>query len=124
MAKPDKLCGARMLILEDDYYLATDMQSALEAAGVIVIGPFGDEAEASSVLADVEPDCAFIDVNLGHGPSFVIPLALTERAVPFAFVTGYDAETIPARFVNVPRIEKPVDAGKLLQLGRQLLRAT
>jgi two-component SAPR family response regulator len=76
------------------------------------------------VLADVEPDCAFIDVNLGHGPSFVIPLALTERAVPFAFVTGYDAETIPARFVNVPRIEKPVDAGKLLQLGRQLLRAT
>lgn len=123
MTTHDKgLAGARVLVLEDDYYLASDLQDALEAAGAIVIGPFGDEAAARDALADASPDCAFIDVNLGRGPSFEVPRALVELAVPFVFVTGYDAGTIPDEFTGVARFEKPVDAGRAIDTATRLIR--
>jgi len=116
------LRGASVLVLEDDYYQATDLQVALESAGARVLGPFGDEAEASHALSQTTPDCAFIDVNLGTGPTFAVPAALTEGDVPFAFITGYDAETIPRQFADVPRFEKPVSARRALDLAERLLR--
>ena len=73
--------GARVLVLEDDYYQATDLQAALEGAGATVIGPFGNEADATVAAAGERLDCAFIDVNLGAGPSFAVPLALAARSV-------------------------------------------
>lgn len=92
------LRAAQVLILEDDYYLANDLEIALKAAGALIIGPFGDEMEAKSALAEAKPDCAFVDVNLGAGPSFSVPHALTEYAIPFVFVTGYDGDIIPPEF--------------------------
>ena len=120
---PTSLRDKRVLILEDDYYLATDLQAAIERAGAIVIGPFGDVAEAEQALIKVQPDCAFVDVNLGQGPTFVIPRALVRRDVPFAFVTGYDEGTIPAEFSDAMRFQKPVVAERVVQgLARMLNR--
>lgn len=116
------LRDARILVVEDDYYLATDLQDALEAAGARVIGPFSDEADAKSALDHAKPDCAFIDVNLGAGPSFAVPRALAEHAVPFVFVTGYDGGTIPREFAHVGRFEKPVEARKIVDIAVRLLR--
>lgn len=111
----------RVLILEDDYYLATDLQAALEKAGATVIGPFGDPAEAELALLDAQPDCAFIDVNLGEGPSFDVPRALSKHDVPFAFVTGYDQGTIPSEFSHVLRFEKPISAEQVVQATTGML---
>ena len=115
------LTDARILVLEDDYYLATDLQAALEAAGAVVIGPFSDEAEADRAIATALPDCAFLDLNLGGGPTFALPRALMRQGVPFAFVTGYDAEAIPAEFDGVERIEKPIDTRKLARAAAFML---
>lgn len=120
----DGLRGACVLVLEDDYLQASDLRVALEAAGARVLGPFGNADEAAAALAEVRPDCAVLDVNLGDGPSFAVPEALTQQAVPFAFLTGYDADTIPDRFADTPRFEKPVDAARVLAIAERLLRGT
>jgi len=118
----DSLRDMRVLVLEDDYYLATDLQDALEAAGATVIGPFGSADEAEQALAEGAPDCAFIDVNLGDGPSFEMPRALAGRGVPFAFVTGYDAGAIPDEFAGVARFEKPIEPKRAVETMARLLK--
>ena len=54
-----------------------------------------------------------IDVNIGG--EFVYPLAdeLMRRGVPIMFVTGYQANTIDARFKNAPVLTKPIEADDL-----------
>lgn len=115
------LQDAHVLILEDDYYLATDLQNALEAGGAVVIGPFPDEADARRSIEASLPDCAFVDVNLGRGPSFEVPRALIRHAIPFAFVTGYDAGAIPDEFEAIPRFEKPIETTRIVEVALRLL---
>ncbi len=123
MAGPTtSLQDAQVLVLEDDYYLACDLQDALEAAGATVLGPFSDAAEAQASLAGRPPDCAFVDVNLGEGPSYALPRTLSKLAVPFAFITGYDSRAIPEEFDGVDRFEKPVGARQVVQAATRLLR--
>lgn len=118
LAQP--LDRAHVLVLEDDFYLAGDLQEALEAAGATVFGPFPDHASACRALAGSRPDCAFVDLNLGGGPSFELPRELARQAIPFAFVTGYD-RLIPEEFAAVERFEKPADAHRLVDVAGRLL---
>ena len=91
-----RLEGVSVLILEDDYYLATDLQDTLEDAGARVLGPFACVATATDALAADRPDCALLDLNLGNGISLDLPRLLARQAIPFAFVTGYDRAAIPS----------------------------
>jgi CheY-like chemotaxis protein len=112
--KPDAdLCGAKILIVEDEYYLATEIAEQVERAGGTVLGPFPD-GPASLEQLDADPDCAVVDINLGQGPSFVVAEALQRRGVPFLFLTGYDAATIPPEFAHVERIEKPANTSRVI----------
>ncbi|MCC2976586.1 hypothetical protein LK533_07845 [Sphingomonas sp. PL-96] len=115
------LVGARILVLEDDYYLASDLQNALEAAGAEVVGPFCDAAGVTDALAVDAPDCALVDLNLGQGMSFEVPRELARRGIPFAFVTGYDRTALPAEFAATVRIEKPITAHHAARVAEQLL---
>jgi DNA-binding response OmpR family regulator len=115
------LRDVRVLVLEDDYYLATDLQVALEAAGAHVIGPFADAVDASQALAADQPDCALVDLNLGRGISFELPHQLAQRSVPFAFVTGYDRDAIPEEFTETIRVEKPIAPHKVAEIAGRLV---
>ena len=109
-----------VLVLEDDYYIATDLQAALEEAGATVVGPFSNEADAMAAVTKVRPDCALVDVNLGNGASFEMARRLRGLEVPFAFVTGYDQSVIPEEFSTIERLEKPVGSLKLLAVTSHL----
>lgn len=117
------LRSARVLVLEDDYYLATDLQVALENEGARVVGPFADAVDAAQALATDPPDCALVDLNLGRGISFELPHELARRSIPFAFVTGYDRSSIPGEFAATVRVEKPVAAQKVAKIAERLLIA-
>lgn len=107
----DLLDQARVLILEDDYYLATDLQDALKAAGATVIGPFPDTADAARAITDDHPDCALVNLNLGRGISLELPRELARRTIPFAFVTGYNHAAIPEDFSGMARVENTTSHG-------------
>jgi DNA-binding response OmpR family regulator len=100
--------GKRILVLEDDYYLATDEKAFLQKAGATVVGPLGSGYNRSDLPQVGGVDAALVDINLGTGPSFDAARVLSDRAIPFLFVTGYDAGIVPEELSHVQRIEKPI----------------
>ena len=115
-----RLSGKRVLLVEDEYYIADDLRRTLIAAGAKVVGPYATLAKAQGALDRNGFDCAVIDLNL-HGES-AIPIAdrLIEDGKSFAIATGYGSAAVPDRFNEVPRIEKPFDPPAVLKLVEQL----
>ena len=109
------LAGRRIMVVEDSYFLAMEVKSALEDAGAEVSGPFGNGDNALGSLRQSLPDCAVLDVDLGEGDSLDLARALRMRGVPFLFFTGYDASALPPEFTGVDRLEKPVAAAHLVK---------
>lgn len=115
--------GCRILVVEDDYFIATEMVRVLRGAGVDVVGP-APTAEQALVLIDANDrlDAAVLDVNLGEGKT-VYPAAarLAALGVPYIFVTGdihvRDDPTTRER----PYLDKPVLERELLTAMRNLL---
>ena len=113
----NSLAGACVLVVEDEYYLADDVRSALVGLGARVVGPVPSVSEAQTII-DSHPaiDCVLLDVNLRGELAFDVADVLLERNIPFAFVTGYEREALPNRFLDVKRLEKPVSTDQLAQL--------
>lgn len=108
-AQADMFSGRRILVVEDDYFLAQDLKQALERKGATVAGPVARIEDALAMLdAEPPPEAAILDINLG-GQSDVYPLAeaLRNRGIPFAFVTGYDQSYVRRDFADVPLLAKP-----------------
>jgi DNA-binding NtrC family response regulator len=121
--KPDlkpSLAGMRVLLVEDEYYIADDVQRILTAAGAEIVGPMPTVAQAQSAIEDGAFDCVVLDLNL-HGES-AVPLAerLAQEGQPFAIATGYGSPAVPDRLKGKPRIEKPFDPEALVKLAEGL----
>lgn len=108
------LAGRRILIVEDEYLIASELRMAFERAGAELIGPVPDVAKALELLAlTQELDGAVLDINLGGEMAYPVAEALRARNVPFVFATGYDAQHIPAEFRSAPRYEKPIQPDQI-----------
>lgn len=113
----DILKDARILVVEDEYFLATDMVHDLLDAGATVVGPVPTVGEAMEAIGGEEPiEFALLDINLMGEMVYPVADRLIERNIPFAFATGYDSSQVPARFSHVPRCEKPVEPAKLAKI--------
>jgi CheY-like chemotaxis protein len=121
MNETRSLAGRRILVVEDDYYLASDTSEWLQREGAEVIGPFSSTDEACQAVEQQAVDVAVIDINLGQGPTFHLASRLAAIDVPFIFATGYDAVALPDGFRDRPRLEKPFTGAQLvcavIQLG-------
>lgn len=123
MSEEPSLAGRRVLVLEDDYYLASDTAGALRAAGAEVAGPFAQQAPALEAIRGGGLSSAIVDINLGSGPSFETAQALRQAGVPFVFLTGYDRNTILEGFRDVPRLEKPTELRQIVRTLDVLIEA-
>jgi CheY-like chemotaxis protein len=115
------LSGHRVMVIEDDYYLASDVSRALQGAGAQVMGPCPNEEAARAELTEQRPDAVVMDINLGAGASFKLAEYLKDNRIPFAFVTGYDENVIPAEFAGVERLEKPVQLRQIVNSVAKLI---
>ncbi len=108
------LTGRRLLVVEDEYFLAEDIVRGLEDRGAQVVGPVGTIDDALDLIEGTgHLDGAVLDLNLRGEMAFPVADALAERGVPFVFATGYDSAVIPPRYKGVTRCEKPIDAPKI-----------
>jgi DNA-binding response OmpR family regulator len=114
MQSEANLSGQRVLVVEDDYYLASETAEALRGVGAEVLGPCPTEEAAQEMMERAAPTAALVDINLGTGPSFKLARDLRRRGVPFVFVSGYDDEVIPAEFAGTPLLQKPIELRQLV----------
>lgn len=103
----------RVLVVEDEYFIADDLAQALAAEGLEVIGPVGDPREALALASRERIDHAVLDINLHGELVFDLARTLRGRGVRCVFATGYAGSVVPAGLADVPRWEKPFDAGRL-----------
>ena len=112
---PDQpLSGHRIIILEDDYYQAHDCQEMLEHAGAKVVAISATIPDLDALLAQGPIHAVLIDINLGHGLSFDFARELKARAIPFVFLTGYDAAMLPDDLTGSAYLSKPADCGRIV----------
>ncbi|MVA22892.1 response regulator [Agrobacterium vitis] len=97
-----------IMIVEDEALLALELEAEVEAAGHTVVGQAMSRDEAIEIIDRKKPDFAFVDVHLLDGPTGIeVGRHLTERGIPYVFVTG-NLRRIPPDFVGaVGAIEKP-----------------
>jgi len=108
------LKGARVLVVEDEYFVAILIEEILESAGCIVMGPIPRLREALDAAHHDDCDAAVLDVNLAGERIDPVADALCERNVPFVFVTGYGASALPGEYCERPRVRKPFRMADLL----------
>ena len=110
------LSGRRVLVVEDEYFLADDISRALRSVGAEVAGPVGEVEDALRILHDGSVlDGAVLDVNLRSEMVFPIAQELRARHVPFVFTTGYDPVSIAPEFRDVLLWEKPSDIAAMIR---------
>ena len=113
----DCLRGLRILVVEDTFMLAEELDEFLRELGCEVVGPAARAREAEDLAGrETALDGALLDVNLSRGEtSFAVAAGLADRRIPFVFITGYDLESFfPPEFRSIPRISKPLDLRTLV----------
>lgn len=96
LATPHVLAGKRVLIVEDEMLVALMIEDFLMDFGCRVLGPYGCVAGALDAARTEEFDLAVLDVNLDGEQVYPVAEMLTERHIPFLFLSGYGDEAIPA----------------------------
>ena len=112
------LAGICVLVVEDDYFVASDTASVLADHGARVLGPVPDLARARGILAAESPHCALLDVNLKGAFVFELAEELQAHGVPAIFATGYDASILPPSLRGAPCLTKPVESRDLVRVIR------
>lgn len=124
MAKPP-LLGARVLIVEDDYWQAQDGRNWLVDAGAEVVGMTGSPSTALSSIASNSVDIGLLDINLLGQTSFDVARALLAEGVLVLFITGYERGQLPSDLTHLPVLTKPIDwAATIEEICRLLGRPT
>lgn len=106
----------RVLVVEDDFYLASSLASDLAAGDIEVVGPVPSVAAALDLIARTQHiDGAVLDINLNGEAVYPVADLLRQRHVPYVFTTGYDARSVARHDPDAPCFEKPVVAAELVE---------
>ena len=109
MSAGHRLSKCRILVIEDEYFLAMELMALLEDEGAEIIGPLGNVEEALEQVVRNGFDVAVLDINLQGAESYSCADELERRHVPFVFASGYHESHIPRRFSDVHLWQKPYD---------------
>ena len=98
----------RVLIVEDSFMLAMEVELLVEECGCAPVGPVSNVADGLVIVRQTDLDAAILDINLGDERVWPVAELLHDRGVPFLLATGYSAAEVPPRFRDCLILEKPI----------------
>lgn len=104
----------RVLVVEDDYLVATELATILRESGAQVLGPVASAAECLRIARQQVPDCVLLDINLRGELAFSLADELRARGIETIFTTGYDSSVLPERLQTSVCLRKPLDLPSLI----------
>lgn len=118
------LDGLRVLVAEDNFFVAEFIRQILFDLACTVIGPANNLDETLRAIRTNEIDGALLDVQLGEVNIFPAANELALRGIPFILTTGDKNVTgLPELLVNAPLLVKPFDVRRLEDMVRNTFRA-
>lgn len=104
----------RVLVVEDEPFVAMDIETCLLQAGFDVVGPAANAERAMELIEEGRFDVALMDANLAGKRVDGLAEALKLRGVPFAFVSGYGRDGLPEGFRDRLLVSKPFSDQQLI----------
>jgi|SRR5215471_13313926 len=110
-----------VLIVEDQAFIAADLEEVARELGATLVGSAAHLATALALLETAHWDAVMLDLHLANGV-LAYPLAerLRNRRIPFAFLTAADNEIEPA-YRSVRVLRKPFGEAELEECLRALI---
>ena len=97
--------GLRVLIVEDEAFIALELECLLEEAGHVAVGVATRSSEAIALAHDLAPDVALVDIHLADGPTGVaVARALSARPGTTVLFTTANAKRVPEDFAGAAGI--------------------
>lgn len=110
-----------VLIVEDEFLIAMNLEMMLEQNGYMVVGPAGSIDAALRLLEDERPDVAVLDVNLRG--QLVLPVAerLLSLHIPFVLASAYSSPDFEGSeaLEDVENVRKPINERRLVEALRR-----
>jgi response regulator RpfG family c-di-GMP phosphodiesterase len=89
--KASSLQGRRLLIVEDEWLIATSIGSFLESSGAQIVGMVGtSDAAIEMIKSQPKIDAAILDINLRGAKAYPVADLLLARNIPFVISSAYD----------------------------------
>jgi CheY-like chemotaxis protein len=105
------------LVVEDELLVSMLIEDVLVGAGCRVVGPLTNLSDA--ILAarnEAVIDIALLDVNLRGEKVYPVADILTERGIPFVFLSGYGKTAIPNDRPSWRVCSKPFSPNDLIEI--------
>jgi DNA-binding NarL/FixJ family response regulator len=120
----DKAAGSRILIIEDDYLVASQMEIALEDAGLEIAGVAQSADEALRLAAERKPRLAIMDIRLaGRKDGVYAAVELYKQyGIRCIFATAHSDEEVRRRGKEahpIGWIQKPYSMRALVEAVRK-----
>ncbi len=110
----------RVLVVEDEPFIAMDIASMISRAGWSTVGPAGSIPKALKLIEEQGCEAAVLDANLNGVSAAPIAETLEARGIPFIVLSGYGTGELPGLLSRAPFLAKPCKAAKLVALVRSL----
>jgi CheY-like chemotaxis protein len=116
------LTGSRILICEDEPFIALDLAALVEDAGGEVIGPAASVREALDLLRQGPVSGAILDVHLVDRDVTPVAVLLIDGGVPVVIQTGVALPpALRERYPALPVWSKPVRSERMIEhLARRM----
>ena len=114
----------RILIVEDDPFIAMDIESAvaekLGAGAELIVVESVAEARAAAAS---HVSCALLDIDVVGGKTFDVATSLLAKGTPFAFVSGSTPGDVPHPLREVRFLRKPFSTHEIAAFVSHAIQA-
>jgi DNA-binding NtrC family response regulator len=99
----------RLLIVEDEDFLADETRQKLRELGATLIGPIRDVGNALALIENETVDAAILDLHLGGDLVLPVVETLERLNLPYLFAIGHGMPVVPVGFTGFVLCEKATE---------------